>query len=134
MEYSPERWSGLSNSYSRLTQRTGGKKSVVTAVITDFYNNREENRWEPNGKRLGNRFVRVNDNKGRKREGRYLRIPPFSSSLFLASFVERTSGEGVFFRVASSWIAGILQFQVTSRWIAGTLPFRVTDSWLAGTP
>ena len=101
LNYSPDRWSGLSTGYTRLTQRTGGKYPLVTAVTTDFVTAGRKSIGYPTENGWGTVSVRVNDNRGRKRGGRYLRIPPFSSSLFRASIIERTSGEGVLFFLES---------------------------------
>jgi hypothetical protein len=93
---------------------------LVTAFITDCLNYRRKTVGNPTENGWGTVSIRVNGNKGRKRGGRNLRILSFFSSFFRASFVEKTSGEGVFFRVASSWIAGTPQYRVTGSWFAGT--------------
>jgi hypothetical protein len=104
-----------------MTQRTGRKTSVGNGSYNGLFK-------LPGGKPLGTQWktvggtvsIRVTGNKGRKRGRGYLRILFFSPSFFCASFVERTSGEGVFFRVTSNWIAETPQFRVTGSWFAGT--------------
>jgi len=103
-----------------MIQRTGSKTSVGNGSYNGLFK-------LLGGKPLGTlrKTVegtisnRVTGNRGKKRGGGYLRIPSFSS-LFRASFVERTSGEGVFFRVANSWIARTPQFRVTGNWFVRT--------------
>ena len=97
-------------------------KFVGNGSYNGVCNSRGKTIGKPTTNGWGTVSVKVNKNRERKREEGYLRIPPFSSAFFCenTNFVERISDEVVYFRAASSWIAGTLQFQVTGSWLAET--------------
>jgi hypothetical protein len=82
---------------------TAGRKTV---------GNPTKNGW-------GTVSVKVTGNRGRKRGRRYLRILSFSSSLFRASFVERTSGEGVFLESPAVGLLGLRNFELPAVGLPG---------------
>ena len=120
MNYSPDHWLVLSGGYSRMTQWDGSTTSVGNGSYNGLFK-------LPGGKPLGTQWktvggtvsVRVTGNKGRKRGGGYLRIPSFSSSLFRASFVERTSGEGVFLESPAVGLLGLRNFKLPAVGLPG---------------